>query len=592
MRWLAGLAVGSLALAACGNSGSGSSAGSGGSGGGSGSTAGGGSGSPSVTLSKNNGGGNQGRVAEKGGTLDLLFPAGQPGTLDPSQSYSGGSENLSPLFLSALTAYVPGTNPVQVTGDLATNTGTPSDGARVWTFHIKPGVKYNDGKTVTSYDVKYDVERSFAASESGGPPYLKMWLKGATSYPGPYKDKKGLSSVVTPNASTIIFKLNQPVADFDYLTTYPEFSGLPANKDTGVNYQYHMVTSGPYEIKTYVADHTLVLVRNPYWKASTDPSIKAYPDKIVGEMGLSPAVIDQRLIADNGPDKNAVSMDSSIQASDLSQVLSKPALRSRSEIFSSGSGITYIGLDVDKAPFNKLAVRQAVAWAVNKQTAQTALGGEYGAGPIANEILGPGLSGYVPGNLYAGPTGDPAKAKALLAKAGYPHGFSTTLGVQDIPAWVSAAEAIQTSLAKAGIKVKISEDSASVYFTGIIGVPKQEPPMAISQWGSDWDNASTVLPDLLNGSQDTQTGPNADITNFNSPKLDAEMRDADSITTTSKAAKVWAKVDTQAMQQAPIIPLIYSSKVFTLGANIVNGGVNVSFGSPDPLDIAVKSKAK
>lgn len=568
MRWLAGLAVGSLALAACGNSTAGSS---------------------SKQLSK---GANSGLVAKKGGTLYLLFQTGAPGTLDPSQSYSGGSENLSPLFISPLTAYVPGTNPVKVTGDLATNTGTPSDGARVWTFHLKPGVKYNNGQTITSYDVKYDVERSFAASEAGGPPYLKMWLKGAASYPGPYKDKKGLSSVETPNASTIIFKLNQPVADFDYLTTYPVFSGLPAKKDTGVNYQYHMLTSGPYEIKQYVADHTLVLVRNPYWKSSTDPSIKAYPNKIVGQMGLSPAVIDQRMIADNGPDKNAVPLDSPIQASDLSQVLSKPALRKRTEIFSSGSGITYIGLDVQKAPFNKLAVRQAVAWAVNKQTAQTALGGKYGAGPIANEILGPGLPGYVPGNLYAGPTGNPTKAKALLAKAGYPHGFTTTLGVEDVPSWVAAAEAIQTSLAKAGIKVKISQDSAATYFSGVIGVPKAEPPMAISQWGSDWDNASTVLPDLLDGSQDTASGPNNDITNFNSPKMDAEMRDADSITTTSKASAVWAKVDTQAMQQAVIVPLIYSSKVFTLGAHVVNGGVNVSFGSPDPLDIAVESKSK
>lgn len=584
-RWVALVAGGSLIVAACG--GGTYKAGSSGSKGSTGSSGTVSQTTVSGTLAP---AGSTKKVAAAGGTLNILMPSGQPGTLDPSASYSAASENLEPLFAAALTSYVPNTNPVQVTGYLATNAGVPSDGARVWTFHLKPGVKYSNGQTVTSYDVKYDVERSFSSTVAGGPPYLKMWLQGAASYTGPYNDKKGLPSVETPNASTIIFKLNQPVADFDYLATYPEFSGLPQKSDTGANYQYHMLSSGPYEIKTYQADHTLLLVRNPYWKSSTDPSIKAYPNEINVEEGLSPQVIDQRLIADNGADKNSVSLDSSIQPSDLATVLSNKALRQRSEIFESGQGITYVGLDTQTKPFNSQLVRQAIAWAMDKQTAQTAFGGVYGAGPIANEILGPGVPGYVPGNLYAGPTGNLTKAKQLLTKAGYPHGFATTLGTQDVPAWVAMAETIQTQLAKIGIKVKIQQVSPSVYFSGVIGVPKSEPPMAISQWGSDWDNASTILPDLLNGSQDTQQGPNDDITNFDNKALDAEMTKAESLTDISKANALWADVDTKAMAQAVIIPIIYGSKVFTIGANIVNGSVNVSFGTPDPLDLAVESK--
>jgi peptide/nickel transport system substrate-binding protein len=561
LRWSAVLLGGCLALAACG----------------------GGSGGSDSSSS--------GRIPERGGTLYLLMSPGNPGTLDPSQSYSGASENLSPLFISALTAYIPGTHPPQVTGDLATNTGIPSDGARVWTYHLK-NVTYDNGEPVTSYDIKYDIERSFASSLAGGPPYLRMWLQGAANYTGPYVDKKGLSSVETPNAHTIIFKLNEPVGDFYYLATYPEFSGLPAAADTGVNYQYHMLTSGPYKIQTYVPDNTLVLVRNPLWKTSTDPYIKAYPDKIVLEEGLSPAVIDQRIIADNGPDQDAVPLDDPIQAADLSQVLANSSMRSRTQLQSGGGAITYIGLDIKKAPFNNLLVRQAVAWAVNKQTAQTALGGLYGAGAIANEILGPGISGYVPGNLYAGPTGNPAKAKALLAQAGYPHGISTTLGVEDIPAQVNAAEALQASLALADIKVSIQQYSASTYFTGIIGVPSSEPPMAISGWGSDWPNASTILPDLADGSQLSSSGPNNDITNFNSPAIDAEMVSADGMTDLSAAAPLWAKIDTQVMQQAIIIPLIYSSKVYTVGSNVLGASADDSFGSPNPTVIAVVSKPK
>ncbi len=532
------------------------------------------------------------RIPERGGTLQILMAPGQPGSLDPAESYSQASENLSPLIISALTAYVPGSNPPKVVGDLATNAGTPSDGARVWTFHLKPGVEYSNGKVITSYDVKYGIERSFASSLAGGPPYLMMWLQGATKYKGPYVDKKGLSSIETPNASTIVFKLNQPVGDFYYLTTYPEFSGVPPTADTGANYQYHMLTSGPYEIKTYVPNHSLVLVRDPHWKTSTDPYMKAYPNVINFQEGLSPEVIDQRIIADNGTDQNAVPLDQPVQASDLSQVLSNQSVRARTQIVASGSGITYIGLDVKTKPFNKLLVRQAVEWAINKETAQTALGGLYGAGPIANEILGPGVPGYVAGNLYAGPTGDPARAKALLARAGYPHGFTTTLGVMNVPEDVAAAETIKTSLALAGINVNISEYSAAVYFSGVIGIPKAEPPMALSLWGADWNDASTILPDLLDGSQLTASGPNNDITNFNSPALDAQMRSAESVVSARQAAPLWAKLDTELMQQAAIVPLIYSSKVVTVGSDAFGAQVDPAFGTPNPAVMAVVSRAR
>ena len=115
--------------------------------------------------------------------------------------------------------------------------------------------------------------------------------------------------------------------------------------------------------------------------------------------------------------------------------------------------------------------------------------------------------------------------------------------------------------------------------------------MAFSQWGADWNDASTILPDLADGSQLSAAGPNNDITNFNSPAIDAQMVKADGMTSQSAAAPMWATIDKELMQQAFIVPLAYISKVQTNGSNIIGGQIQ-SYGTPDPAIIAVVSKSK
>jgi peptide/nickel transport system substrate-binding protein len=576
----AGVASFAMVLSACGNNGPSTGSSSGGTGA-----------NTSTSIgSINNGSGTTGVIPEKGGTLNVLELAGATGTLDPAESYAGTSTNLSPLFIATLTEYVPDATPPRLIGELATNTGDPSDGYRDWTFHLKPDIKYSNGETITSQDIKYDVERSFASDLAGGPPYISEWLKGAKGYKGPYVDKKGLSSIVTPNSKTIEFELNQPVGDFNNLTVFPEFSGVPQALDTGVKYQYNPLSSGPYMIKHYVDNENLTLVRNPHWNTATDPYDKAYPNEINVSLGLSAPVIDQELIADNGTNKDAVGFEP-VQASDVGQVLSTPSVKSRAMIASSGQGFTYLADDIQKKPLNNLKVREAIEYAVNKSTVQTAFGGPVAGGPVDNQILGPGVPGYKPFNLYAAsPAGDPAKAKALLAAAGYPHGFSTVLSVQSTPSWVSAAEAIQSSLKAVGIKASIETYNPEQYINGFIGEPAKETGLQLTQWGSDWDNASTILPDLFNGSTLTAAGPNNNVTNFNSPSLDKIMTKASSFPDSPSASALWAEADKDVMAQAIVTPLVYRGVVFLHGSSVVGAQFDEEFGAPNIQVMAVNSK--
>ena len=103
----------------------------------------------------------------------------------------------------------PGKEP-RVVPDLATDTGKATDGGRTWTYTLKPGLKLSDGSPITSADIKYGLERSFAPELSGGLGYHKTLLVGGDNYTGPYKGKE-LDSIETPDDRTIVFKLEHAV---------------------------------------------------------------------------------------------------------------------------------------------------------------------------------------------------------------------------------------------------------------------------------------------------------------------------------------------------------------------------------------------
>jgi peptide/nickel transport system substrate-binding protein len=232
----------------------------------------------------------------KGGTLTYYAPSDFD-HLDPQRTYTTQGQNIGREIYRSLTGWTqsasaPNAKPTLV-GDLATNTGVSSNGAKTWTFTIRPGVKWQDGSTVTSYDVKYGVERSFDPDLSGGPTYAQQWLANDKGYKGPTKSGD-LASIQTPNASTIVFQLNQPVSDFNEATAMETFSAVPKAHDTGATYDTHVWSDGPYELKSYVQNKELILVKNPEWSQATDPLRNQNVDEIDVKMGMDQAAIDQR----------------------------------------------------------------------------------------------------------------------------------------------------------------------------------------------------------------------------------------------------------------------------------------------------------
>ena len=226
--------------------------------------------------------------SHKGGTIIFDNSSG-PDSTDAGNTYYAFNLNFTRLYATPLTTYkaCPGSCGLAVVPGLATALGTPSNGNKTWTFHLKSGVKFSDGTPVTSSDVKYAVERTFDRTVlPNGPSYFASLLAGnAAKYPGPFKDRSknlmALTAITTPNPTTIVFNLKEPFADFNYVTAFPQTAPVPPAKDTGTNYQLKPLSTGPYMISSYQLNKQYTLVPNPQWNPSWNPQVKQLASKII-----------------------------------------------------------------------------------------------------------------------------------------------------------------------------------------------------------------------------------------------------------------------------------------------------------------------
>jgi len=507
---------------------------------------------------------------KKGGTLNILM-AGDFEHLDPARVYVVDSSDFSRLYARTLMTYkpVPGKEGTTVIPDLAKGKGESSDEAKTWKYTLKDGLKFQDGSPITSKDIKYGAERSFSADLPEGAPYARQYLD-CKDFKGPYVDKSGTgcSAIETPDDKTIVFHLNRSVGDFDYTVALPVFSPVPKSKDTGTKYDGMPFSSGPYKFETYSRGKSIVMVRNDQWDAKTDDVRPAFPDIIKVTQGLDPAVIDQRLIGDSGPDQTAIDFDTTVAPENLSKVLLNPQVKSRSNAGFDNCN-RYIALNTKKAPMDNVKVRQAINYAINKETYRTARGGP-SAGDYASTIIVPSLNGHKDFDLYkTSPTGDVEKAKQLLTEAGFPNGFAVTLKTTNKGKGVTTAVAVQAALARVGIKVNVDQVDSSVYYTEI-GDTAKEPAMVFYGWCPDWPSASTVLPVLFDG-RNIQPQGNNNVSQYNNDAVNAKFDEISKMTDPEKIGKAYGEVDELIMKDAPVVPLLNSKSLILHGSKVKGG---------------------
>ncbi|MFJ2154492.1 ABC transporter substrate-binding protein [Streptomyces microflavus] len=513
-----------------------------------------------------------GGTPKRGGTLTVLSNQ-DFAHLDPARNWVMPTMDFGTrLIYRTLTTFraAPGKKGSEIVPDLATDLGRSSDGGRTWTFTLKPGLVYEDGTPIRARDIKYNVERSFASDLAGGPDYAQRYLADAEGYAGPL-DGKHLDSIRTPDDRTIVFALRRPVAEFSYTVTLPTFSPVPESREKGVQYDLRPFSSGPYRIESYARGKKLVLVRNTHWDAATDPVRKAYPDRIVVIQGLKGSQIDDRIIESAGVDASAVEW-SDLQPSSVAKVLPKPEIRQR--LSAERTGCTdMLALNTSRAPFDDPKLRQAMQYAVDKEAQVTANGGP-ALNDVATAYLPPSLTGgRAAAPVHGGPTtGDVKKAEKLLTEAGEADGFDTTITVSTGDK--TRAEALQQSLARVGIRLRIETVDPSVYYD-TIGDTANAPDMAISGWCPDYPSAATFLPFVFDGRTIKPKGNQGNVSQFRDKAVERRMDEIAAMSDASAANKAWTALDREIQRTSPAVPLLWERKPLLVGDNIAG-----AFGHP------------
>ncbi|OIK07075.1 ABC transporter substrate-binding protein [Streptomyces monashensis] len=536
---------------------------------------------------------------KKGGTLKFVSTQ-DADSWDTTRGYYGFMWDFSRYYSRQLLTYktAPGATGAQLTPDLATDTGKVTDGGKTYTFTLRPGITWEDGKPITSQDVKYGIERSWAQDVlSGGPVYLQSMLDPNNTYKGPYKDTSqdhlGLKAVDTPDAKTIVFHLPKPNSDFLQVLAMVTASPVRQDKDTKSKYGLHPFSSGPYKFQSYSPGKGLVLVRNDKWNASSDPVRKAYPDEITLDISTNQTDSDQRLI--NGD------YDIDLSQTGLGPQGRQIALKQNKDNLDNPvlGFIRYATFPTSVKPFDNIHCRKAVIYAADHVSIQTARGGPVAGGDIGTNMLPPSVAGgegqkYDPYNIAgSGKNGDIAKAKDELKQCGQPNGFSTTIAVRNNKSQeVATAESMQASLKKVGINADIYQYDGS-QIAGIIGSPsnvaKKKLGIVIMGWGPDFPTVQGYGIPLWDSKYILQSGNN-NYALINDKTIDGLF---DQYTTTldeSQKTQISTEINHKVMEGAYYLPFTFEKVLNWRSSRIGNVyTTNAYSGYYDFVNIGLKS---
>jgi peptide/nickel transport system substrate-binding protein len=525
----------------------------------------------------------------RGGTLKLAASLPEDGFLDPAMTYEDGSWNLQRLYLRKLVDYAPepGAGGRVLKPDLATDTGTVSNGGKTWTFTLKPGLEYENGDPITSQDVKYGIERSFARDVfPGGPTYFVDLLDEGQNYQGPYKDGSGLRSITTPDDRTVVFTLAKPFSDFRYLLAMPMAAPVPSSADGqgGKAFRDKPLSSGPYKITDYTANKSLHMVRNPHWDQASDPIRSALPDAVDLTLYDDQEAVTQALISGSA---DADVYARSLTGADTSRVLADPDLKASADVAYDGT-THYLALETQVAPFTNSYCRKAVQYAVDRAAVRTARGGEYLGGDVATGMLPPVVDGYDSGSHpYGDSTGKPdtAKAKEMLAKCGKPSGFQVTLVSAEGSTAAQNAQVVQQSLRAVGISVRIQQVTSSSLYSTLADPAKTKSlgwGMVLTGWLADYPTGGGFLNDLV------RPGSPSNFSRLDDPTLTGYLDSGEAATDPGKAAEQWAAADAKVMDDAALVPLVWGRRMVLHSSRLTNVYEHEAFGGVDLTALGVE----
>ncbi|WP_225768203.1 ABC transporter substrate-binding protein [Inquilinus sp. Marseille-Q2685] len=503
---------------------------------------------------------------KQGGTMTVTYKDDVT-TLDPAIGYDWQNWSMIKSLFDGLMDCKPGTT--ELAPDLAESFEVSADGL-TYTFKLRHGVKFHNGRELKAADVKYSLDRVVQPeTQSPGAGFFDS-IQGFEDVSG--GKAKELSGITTPDDYTVVFRLTKPDAPFLHKMAL-NFSHVVPKEEVekyGADFGKHPVGTGAFKMTEWTLGQRIVFERNPDYFQKGLPHL----DKIVFEVGQEPVVALLRLqrgevdIAGDG-----------IPPAKFLEVTQDPAYK---DLIIQGNQLHtgYITMNVKAKPFDDVRVRQAVNMAINKDRIIRIINGR--AKP-ANQPLPPSMPGYAAD--YKGYAYDVAGAKKLMADAGLADGFTTDLYVANTDPQPRIAQAIQQDLAQIGIKAEIKAlAQANVIAAG--GDEKQSTMIWSGgmAWIADFPDPSNFYGPILGCGGAVPGGWNWSW--YCNEDLDKRAAEADSIADPAKAAEreaKWRGIFLDVMKDAPWAP-VFNEQRYTIRSERM-GGDDALF--VDPVHIPV-----
>lgn len=531
---------------------------------------------------------------QSGGTLRILGTADLD-HFDPTSAGLVTTNNFLRAVARQLISYEASTDEatrIAPKGDLATDVPQPTNDGLTYTFTLRDGAMWNapDGpRQITSEDFKRGVKRMCnpALGSSALTYYVDLIAGMAKFCDGfakvkptveamkAYLESNDIEGIQTPDDKTIVINLTQRAGDFVYMLSLATAAPAPVEvldyMPDGPEYRANFIASGPYTVSEYTPDSRLHLIRNPAWKSESDPLRKAYVDEVEITFGIQPDAAIQQLQAGDGD----MTYDIIIPPATL-QMLTTAGDEKLMTISSGRTAFIFLNTvsGNNNGALKDLRVRQALQYAVDKAAIVQQMGGPTVAQP-QNGIFGPGVLGFHEFDLYPseGAKGDPEKAKALLAEAGFPNGITLKMPFRNQNAEPAIAQTIQASLKKAGIEIELTPvapaDYYSKFMTNPLNTKEGNWDIAPVGWSPDWAGGaarSVFQPQFtFNGTHQTYN-----YTDYNNPTATELAQKAINATTPEEVAKLWGQVDELVMKDAPVVPYVSEKVVIYRGEGVQN----------------------
>lgn len=469
-------------------------------------------------------------VSAQDNILRILFNQDMR-TSDPHIAYETETWPTASLFYVGLVKLADPGTPVPALAE----SWTISDDGTVYTFKLRPDLKFSNGSPLTAEEVKWSFLRVLNPETASPTSFMFEPIVGAADFlAGTADDVSGIK-VIDP--LTIEFTTDGPVWTMMQRFALPP--GFIVSQEgveaAGDDFGRQPLGAGPFMIESWESGVKITGTRNPYYYAEGQPAF----DGFQMELGIESSVEILRI--ENGEADIALDF---VSSSDYPRLAADTALAPQLIASEGFPNTGYVIMNNNKEPFSDVRVRQALSMAVDRERLVQIKNGR-----------GTPIGGFLPASVVGhnpdvtAPAYDPEGAKALLAEAGYPDGFTTNMLSTLFPDDVAFAQAVAGDLAAIGVTVEL-ESIDTAQFLDVVNQKTDDLSLIMTNWYMDYQDPSNNWEPLL------QCGGSYNWGNYCNEDLEALFTEANKFPLGEERWAAFASFEAAVAEQMPNIPLI------------------------------------